>query len=139
MNYLLTCKNAIDRKVKRLYYKGMLSVIDKILYPIRKAVARVTARKRLRRLFTDKQRIYVTADEFKRLVESLSETMCETGIFKPRRIKNFKRQFCNHCMYKMNGEYGHWCYIKDCYMEAIKDEYCGAYTEKRKDVATLRK
>lgn len=107
--------------------------MEKIIYPIRKAVATVVARKRLKRLFTtERQRIYVTADEFKRLVESLSETMCETGIFRPKRIKNFKRQFCNHCMYRMNGEYGHWCYIKDCYMEAIKDEYCGSYTEKRK-------
>lgn len=111
-----------------LYNKGMLS-FDSISYPIRKAVAKIVARARLRKLFCKRKRIYVTAEEYEKIVESLSEAMCKSGIFKQRRVKNLKKKFCDRCLYKKESPFGEWCIIKDKWMNEIKDEYCCGFTD----------
>ena len=114
-----------------LYNKGMLS-FDTVSYSIRKNVARIVARARLRRLLRKRKRICVTAEEYEKIVESLSKAMCESGIFKKRRVKDFKKKFCDRCLYRKESSYGEWCILQDKWMQEIKNEYCCGFTERKK-------
>ena len=104
--------------------------LDLFRYRIRKGIARVVAKRRLHRLFRNRKKIKLSEEEFGKIVESLSEAMCESGIFKQRRIKNFKDKFCGRCLYRKESGYGDWCILRDVWMKEIKDEYCGGFTER---------
>ncbi|MBR2579402.1 MAG: hypothetical protein IKE41_04640 [Clostridia bacterium] len=109
---------------------------------IRKPIAKAISRYRLNRLLRKYSSIRIPEEEFEEIVESLSDAMCTSGIFRPRRIRKFRDEFCSHCthvyMYTKDKKKD-WCSLRKEWMYKIKDEYCGGFEEREeKDVTTLR-